>query len=394
MSNAKKVIVACFLGWALDAFDFFLLVFLLSDIAYAFSTTVAAVSVAIMLTLGMRPIGAFIFGRVADRYGRRPALMINIALYSLLGFASAFSPNLTVLLLLRSLFGIAMGGEWGVGAALAIESVPLKARGVVSGLLQSGYPLGYLLASLAFFLLHDAIGWRGMFMLSALPALLVLYIRRYIPESPAWQALQQKPREKWTTSFKAHWKLALYAILLMTGFNFLSHGSQDLYPTFLQVQHHLDTHTVGMIALIYNVGAILGGIGFGALSQVLGRRYTILIALILVLLLLPLWTFHSQALHLAIAAFFMQVAIQGAWGVVPVYLNELSPSSMRATFPGVTYQIGNLLASINAVLQAGLAQYWDGAYNYALAVVVGSAAVFIAVVIFFGKERKNVSFVE
>ena len=276
-STQRKVVLACYLGWTLDAFDFFLLVFVLKDIAAEFNTDIGDVTIAILLTLAMRPLGAFLFGRAADRYGRRPTLMVNVVLYSLLEFASGFAPSLTALIVLRALYGIAMGGEWGVGASLAMETIPARSRGFVSGLLQAGYPSGYLIASVVYATLFSVIGWRGMFMIGVLPALLVLYIRRAVPESPSWRPTASSEGGTLTV-LRSHWKLGLYAVLLMTAFNFYSHGTQDLYPTFLQVQHHLSPHVVGTIAVIYNVGAILGGIFFGMLSQRIGRRRAIVIA--------------------------------------------------------------------------------------------------------------------
>jgi SHS family lactate transporter-like MFS transporter len=276
----KSVVLASFLGWTLDAFDFFLLVFVLKDIAQEFGTEISNVTVAILLTLAMRPLGAFLFGRAADRYGRRPTLMVDVLLYSLLAFASGFALSLTALLVLRALFGISMGGEWGVGASLTMETVPPQSRGFVSGLLQAGYPTGYLLASVAYATLYPLIGWRGMFMLGVLPALLILYIRRRVPESPSWTA-SASAESGALAVLKTNWRLGLYAIALMTAFNFLSHGTQDLYPTFLQIQHHLSPHAVGTIAIVYNIGAIAGGIVCGSLSERIGRRRTIVIAAIL-----------------------------------------------------------------------------------------------------------------
>ncbi len=236
-SEQKHVVAASFLGWTLDAFDFFLMVFVIKDIAHEFSTQITDVTFAILLTLAMRPIGAYIFGRAADRWGRRPTLMVDVLLYSAIEFASGFAPNLTTLLILRAIFGIAMGGEWGVGASLTMESIPPKARGLVSGLLQSGYPTGYFLASIVYGLLFQYIGWRGMFMVGVVPALLVFYIRRNVPESPSWRPTTA--RSSTSPIVRSHWRLGIYAVLLMTAFNFFSHGTQDLYPTFLQVQHHM-----------------------------------------------------------------------------------------------------------------------------------------------------------
>jgi MFS transporter, SHS family, lactate transporter len=390
-TEQKHVVAASFLGWTLDAFDFFLMVFVLKDIAQEFHTEITDVTIAILLTLAMRPIGAYIFGRAADRWGRRPALMVNILIYSAIEFATAFSPNLAVLLILRAIFGIAMGGEWGVGASLTMESIPPLARGFVSGLLQSGYPAGYFLASIVYALFFQYIGWRGMFMVGVIPALLVFYIRRSVPESPSWRPTTADRGNTWTI-LQSHWRLGLYAIVLMTAFNFFSHGTQDLYPTFLQVQHKMSPHEVGLIAVIYNIGAIIGGISFGSLSERFGRRHTIILAAVLSLFVLPLWAFSTSAVWLAVGAFLMQVMVQGAWGVIPVHLNELSPDDARGTFPGFTYQVGNLIASVNATLQAGIAVHYGNDYAFALALVAGIVAVVIVILAALGIEAKGVAF--
>jgi SHS family lactate transporter-like MFS transporter len=387
----RSVVIASFLGWTLDAFDFFLLVFVLKDIAQEFNTDISDVTFAILLTLAMRPIGAFLFGRAADRWGRRPTLMVDVLLYSLIEFASGFSPSLTVLLVLRALYGVAMGGEWGVGASLTMESIPPHARGFVSGLLQSGYPTGYFIASIVYGLLFPIIGWRGMFMVGVLPALLVLYIRRRVPESPSWDRAAAAQSGTFSV-LRSHWRLGVYAVVLMTAFNFFSHGTQDLYPTFLQVQHGLSAHTVGIIAAIYNVGAIVGGILSGSLSERIGRRRMIVIAALLSLPVLPLWAFSDGPVLLALGAFLMQVMVQGAWGVIPVHLNELSPDEARGTFPGVVYQLGNLLASANATIQAGIAAHFGGNYGVALALVAGIVAVIIAILTALGIEAKGAAF--
>jgi SHS family lactate transporter-like MFS transporter len=388
----KHVVAASFLGWSLDAFDFFLLVFVLKDIAAEFHTEIESVTFAILLTLAMRPVGAFIFGRAADRWGRRPTLMVNILLYSVLEFASGFSPNLTVLIVLRALYGIAMGGEWGVGASLTMESIPVHARGFVSGLLQSGYPTGYFMASIVYGVLFPYIGWRGMFMVGVIPALLVFYIRRTVPESPSWNREAAVQRGGTMAVLKEHWKLGIYAVVLMTAFNFFSHGTQDIYPTFLQVQHKLAPHVVSLIAVVYNIGAICGGILFGSLSERFGRRRCIIISSLLSLLVIPLWAFSATPVMLAIGAFLMQFTVQGAWGIVPVHLNELSPDTARGTFPGFVYQLGNLLASVNATLQAMIAAHYGGDYGFALAIVAGTVAIVIAVLTAMGTEARGIDF--
>src|ERR1700736_1262187 len=387
----RSVVIASFLGGTLAAFACFLLVSVIKDIAQQVNTDTPEATFAILLTLAMRPIGAFLFGRAADRWGRRPTLMVDVLLYSVIEFASGFSPSLTVLLVLRALYGVAMGGEWGVGASLTMESIPPHARGFVSGLLQSGYPTGYFIASIVYGLLFPIIGWRGMFMVGVLPALLVLYIRRRVPESPSWDRAAAAQSGTFSV-LRSHWRLGVYAVVLMTAFNFFSHGTQDLYPTFLQVQHGLSAHTVGIIAAIYNVGSILGGILCGSLSERIGRRRMIVIAALLSLPVLPLWAFSDSPVLLALGAFLMQVTVQGAWGVIPVHLNELSPDEARGTFPGFVYQLGNLLASANATIQAGIAMHFGGSYGFALALVAGSVAVIIAVLTSVGVEAKGVAF--
>jgi MFS transporter, SHS family, lactate transporter len=391
-TEQKHVVAASFLGWSLDAFDFFLLVFVLKDISAEFQTDISNVTLAILLTLAMRPIGAFIFGRAADRWGRRPTLMIDIALYSILEFASGFSPNLTIFIILRALYGVAMGGEWGVGASLTMESIPPHARGFVSGLLQSGYPAGYFMASIVYGVLFPYIGWRGMFMVGVIPALLVLYIRRNVPESPSFSKEAAVESGDTLTVLKSHWRLGIYAVVLMTAFNFFSHGTQDLYPTFLEVEHKLSPQAVGIIAVIYNIGAICGGILFGTLSERFGRRRCIVVAALLSLPVIPLWAFSDSPALLAVGAFLMQFTVQGAWGVIPVHLNELSPENARGTFPGFVYQLGNLLASINATLQAGIASHFGGNYGLALAAVAGLVAIVIAVLTAVGTEAKGIAF--
>ena len=546
----RAAFVASLLGWSLDAFDFFTLVFVVSDIAKAFGAKVSTVSLAIALTLMARPVGAFLFGWLADRYGRRPVLMINVMLFAVLAFASGFAPTLPVLIGIRLLFGVAMGGEWGVGSSLAMESIPAKSRGVVSGFLQGGYPLGYLLASLAY-LAIDVIGWRGMLMLGAAPALLVLYIRREVPESPAFASVQAEaaaaratrpgpgrlgsgerraalqahagalvtaglppalfalavqplravtvvaglalvaqlavtlalitPRRAgvspevrshqmsvlrtvwiaaavaavgawvvWSVSsslqqlglrmvdvaeagvvllsawlllrsifgmtraaagralgqadprsffgsLEAAWPRLIYLALLMTAFNVFSHGTHDLYPTFLKAQRGYVPGVVTLLTVIGNVGAILGGALFGALSERIGRRRAIAAAALLALPFIPLWTFGATPLLLALGGFVVNMSVQGAWGVVPVHLNELSPAQARSTFPGFTYQIGNLMASGITVLQATVAEgrARGGAPDFAFsqAVTVGGIALVVAALSLFGPEAKGVALV-
>jgi MFS transporter, SHS family, lactate transporter len=393
--NQRNAVLASFLGWTLDAFDFFIIVFVLKDIAKEFNADIPSVTATLFLTLAMRPLGALIFGLFADRFGRRPTLMIDILFYSVVEFLSGFAPSLTALVILRGLYGIAMGGEWGVGASLTMETIPAKTRGIVSGLLQAGYPSGYLLAAVLYGTSYHFLGWRGMFMVGALPAFLVLFIRRNVEESPAWKLRRGRPAAIGAgigATIKERWKLFIYVIVLMTAFNSFSHGTQDIYPTFLQVQQKYPSQIVSTIAVIYNLGAILGGLVFGAFSEHIGRRRAIVIAALLTLPVIPLWTFSNNVVLLSIGAFLIQFFVQGAWGVIPVHLNELSPDSTRGTFPGFTYQLGNFFASKNATIQTTLAVSFGNNYGLALAITAGVVAIAVSAVTAFGPEARGVKF--
>src|ERR1700683_4341872 len=373
-------------------FACFILVFCVSAIAGEFHTTVSAIAEAIFLTLAMRPIGAFLFGFLADRFGRRPALMIDIICFSVFELGSAFAPSLRSFLIMRAFFGIAMGGEWGVGAALAFETLPAKGRGFFSGLLQEGYVVGYLLAAVVYGTLFRFIGWRGMFVVGALPAFLVIYIRTKVDESPAWLQGRVAKEEGTHVGRGIHVYLGsfLFLILLMFAFNSFSHGTQDLYPTFLQKNHGFTPGTVGAIAIIYNIGALLGGITFGSWSERIGRRRAIIVAAFLAIPVIPLWAYSHTAPMLALGGFLIQFMVQGAWGVIPAHLNELSPPAVRATFPGLAYQLGNLLASRNSVIQAKFAeQNYGGNFAPVLAWTVVLVATLVVVISLIGKEIKG-----
>lgn len=378
-------------GWSLDALDFFVFVFCLTAISTEFHTTVKAVSEGIFLTLACRPLGALVFGWMAEKYGRRPVLMLNVVSYSVVQLATAFAPNLATLLALRAVFGFAMGGEWGVGAALAFETLPAKGRGFFSGLLQEGYVLGYLLASVVFGLLFVHVGWRGLFIASSLSALLVLYIRYGVQESPAWTAGQAPHRasaaELWGAVTR-YFPTLCYLVLLMACFNAFSHGSQDLYPAFLQKQHGYPPSVTSSVVIIMNVGALLGGICFGALSEHIGRRRAIVLAAALSLPMIPLWAFSQTAVMLALGGFLMQFMVQGAWGIVPAHLNELSPPSVRAILPAFAYQLGNLAASKMAPFQAGIAEAHGNDYAHILSVTMAIVAVALILVTWIGREAR------
>ena len=389
----RNTFVACFLGWSLDAFDFFILIFCVNALAAQFQTKVSAIAEAIFLTLAMRPVGALLFGWMADRFGRRPTLMVDIIAYSVFELASAFAPSLKFFLVMRALFGIAMGGEWGVGAALAFETLPAEGRGFFSGVLQEGYVVGNLLAAAVYGTLFPIVGWRGMFVIGALPAFLVIYIRTKVDESPAWLQGRASPETERhvgkdiTTYF---WSF-LFLVVLMFGFNSFSHGTQDLYPTFLEKNHLFAPQTVRTVSMIGSMGALLGGICFGTWSERIGRRRAIAIAAVLAIPMIPLWAYSHTIAMLAVGGFLMQFMVQGAWGVIPAHLNELSPPAVRGTFPGLAYQLGNLLASRNTVLQAELVERrFGGSFPPVLSWTVVMVASLVAVVTLSGKERRGV----
>jgi len=397
--DQRNTFLACFLGWALDAFDFFLLTFVLVPMAHDFGKSIAQLSYAITLTLAMRPVGAFIFGLLGDRFGRRIPLMIDIIFYSLMEFLTAFSPNFTILLVFRALYGIGMGGEWGLGASLAMETLPTAARGLFSGILQQGYMFGYLFAAFVYGMVFPFFGWRGLFVVGALPAFLVIFIRARVPESPVWL------RKRSTINFwpdlaavlKQHWLLFLYVILLMTAFNAMSHGTQDQYQTFLGEQRGLSVGQRSTIGIIYAVGAICGGVIFGHLSQKFGRRRAIIVAAVCGILLIPLWVFSPGLTLLVLGGFAMQFMVQGAWGIVPVHLNELSPGQVRGTFPGFAYQLGNLFAANTAVIEAKLAVHFrDGAGHpdYGKALALFTLVIFVALIVIaaLGREQRGKEF--
>ncbi|MFZ0288857.1 MAG: MFS transporter [Candidatus Sulfotelmatobacter sp.] len=388
----RNTFTACFLGWSLDAFDFFILTFCVSAIATQFQTKISAVTQAIFITLAFRPVGAFLFGLMADRYGRRVTLMVDIIAYSVFELASAFAPSLKAFLITRAMFGIAMGGEWGVGAALAFETLPAEGRGFFSGLLQEGYAVGYLMAALIYGTVFRFVGWRGMFVIGALPAFLVIYIRTKVDESPAWLQGQvsRKAESRLGKDILTYVGTFVFLVVLMFSFNSFSHGTQDLYPTFLQRDHRFTPQTVGLIAIIANIGALLGGIFFGTWSEKIGRRRAIVIAALLAIPIIPLWAYSHTVPMLALGGFLMQFMVQGAWGVIPAHLNELSPPAVRGTFPGFAYQLGNFLSSWNGVKQAKIAeQHYGGVFAPVLAWTVLIVATLVAVITGSGRERRG-----
>jgi len=388
-ANAGHAFFASFLGWTLDAFDFFVLVFVLPAVAEEFHRSVPDVAYTITLTLAMRPFGALVFGWMADRYGRRIPLMIDVVFYSIVEVLSGLAPDYTTFVWLRALYGIGMGGEWGVGASLAMEAVSADRRGLLSGLLQEGYAVGYLLAAGAYFFVFPLLGWRALFILGGAPALLALYIRSRVPESPAWQRSRPDPRRIVRAVMESSGRF-LYLVLFMTMLNLMSHGTQDMYPTFLDKERGLGPRTVAAIAIVYNVGALAGGLAFGALSDRFGRRRAMVAATLSAFVVIPFWIFSHAVWALAAGAFAMQFMVQGAWGVVPAHLTELSPPEARGLFPGLAYQLGVLVASGAPYIEARLAA--DIGYANALGLVAAVVLAVGAVVITLGRERAAVDF--
>ncbi|MCL2542841.1 MAG: MFS transporter [Nocardioidaceae bacterium] len=399
--DQRNSFAAAYLGWTMDAFDYFLVVLIYADIAADFGVSLERMAFITTMTLIMRPVGAFIFGWWADRVGRRIPLMVDVAFYSVVGFLCAFAPNFTVLVLLRMLYGLGMGGEWGLGAALAMEKIPAKRRGFFSGVLQGGYSMGYLLAALAFLVINTwwGLNWRWMFALSIIPALITLVIRSRVEESEVWRAANQRVRQTSTRArdiFKSGvlWRRFVFLVLLMTAFNWMSHGTQDVFPTFLK---STTDHGIGLapgtatwIAVIYNIGAIIGGVTAGALSERYGRRVLIIACAVIGLPIVPLFAYSTTVGMLALGSFLMQVMVQGAWGVIPAHLTELSPDEIRGFYPGVTYQLGNCLAAFNLPIQEALAAHHG--YPFALAATI--VPVFIAVIVLtaIGRERRGIAF--
>jgi SHS family lactate transporter-like MFS transporter len=388
-ANQRNAVIAGFLGWTLDAFDFFILVFVLLPVAHDFGRSVPAIALTITASLAMRPVGAFIFGLLADRFGRRKLLIWDILFYSVMELLSGLAPSYGVFLVMRLLYGVGMGGEWGVGASLAMESVPAKWRGVLSGMLQQGYAVGYLLAAIAYALIFPHFGWRMMFFVGGLSGLLSLFAIVKVKETEAWE----RSRTDWTTYRKAifdHRKLFFYLIALMAMMNFISHGTQDMYPTFLRVQRHFSVHATSVITIVSMVGAIAGGLFFGLCSDRFGRKRSMVTAVLLAVLAIPLWLLGSTVALIVLGAFLMQFMVQGAWGVIPAHLNELSPGQLRGFFPGFAYQLGVLIASSVGYLEARLAQHFS--YAQSMGYLAGGLLLIAAVAIALGPEARGIAF--
>ncbi len=389
-SGHRAALFAGFLGWTLDAFDFFLVVLSLSAIAQEFHRPDSQIALSLTVTLAFRPVGAFIFGLMADRYGRRLPLMIDLVFYSLVEVLTGFAHSFAVFLVLRALFGIGMGGEWGVGASLAMEKVPPRLRGFLSGILQQGYALGYLLAAVCYYFVFPRWGWRPMFFIGGLPALLGLFVRFKVKESEVWEKNRQSSWSNLGREICSHWKLFLYLTLMMMSMNMASHGTQDMFPTFLKRYWHMKATQIAVITAISMLGAVIGSLVFGYLSDRFGRRRVMVLALLVAILVIPLWAYAPTVAWLVVGAFLIQFSMQGAWGIIPAHLAELSPDSVRGFLPGFSYQCGVLLASLVPYVEAVLAEH----ISYASAMALTALIVFAlaAAVIGLGRERAGVQF--
>jgi MFS transporter, SHS family, lactate transporter len=386
----RAAVIASFLGWTLDAFDFFLVTYTLTAIAADLGVSDKAIVLSLTVTLMFRPVGALVFGLFADRYGRKKSLMANLLFYSAAEIATGFAHSYVVFLVLRGLFGIGMGGEWGVGSSLAMEKAPKHRRGVFSGLLQEGYACGNLLAAVAYFFVFPHFGWRAMFFLGGIPALLALYVRTFVTESEVWEKKRHRGWKQYGREVASHWKLFLYLFVFMALMNFISHGTQDMYPTFLKRDWHFTPQRVAVVNMIANTGAILGGLLFGHFSDSFGRRKTIVTALLLAVCVIPLWAFSHTVPLLVLGGFAMQFMVQGAWGVIPVHINELAPDSVRGFLPGFAYQCGVAVAGTVAYIEAVFADRM----TYAMAMSLTAMTVFIlgAIAAYAGKEKHGVTF--
>lgn len=388
--DASLAAGAGFLGWTLDAFDFFLVVIALPRIAKDLGVEESAIAFSITLTLMFRPVGALIFGLLADRYGRRIPMMANLVFFSIVEVATAFSPNLITFLVLRALFGIGMGGEWGVGASLVMEKAGARWRGLISGILQEGYAFGFLLAAVAAYFMLDRFGWRPMFLLGGAPALLAIFIRFFVKESEVWHRTKAEGWSHLFASIAAHWKLLLFLTLLMAMMNFSSHGTQDMFPTFMKTFRGMDPKDYSTVVMVAMSGAIFGGAIFGFASDHFGRRRMMTVAFIGALLCVPLWAFSEDYSRIMVGAFCMQFMVQGAWGIIPAHINELSPDRGRGFLPGFAYQCGNMIAASIAWVQSLLAKEWP--YPQVMAVSVAIIFVGAIVVTLLGPERRGVKF--
>ncbi len=384
-------VASSILGWVLDAFDFFVVVFLFDALAANFHVEKKAIVWTISITLAMRPVGALLFGALADRFGRKKPLMACVIYFSTITILSGFSPNYLFFVVMRALYGIGMGGYWGIGASFAMENAPRKQRGVLSGMMQGGYPFGYLLAAVGMLTIMPHLGWRAMFVVGSLLAVVIVILTYLSPESEAWKQHRMGSIANIFKTLFQHMGSFSYLLLVMVVMSCLSHGTQDLYPDFLKSLPSIkDALVLGMkplygIPIIYNIGAITGAIFFGSISERIGRRYAIMVALVLSLLAIPAWAFGGSVLTLVIGSYVMQTGVQGAFGVIPAHLNELSPDAVRSLFPGFVYQLGVLVASPAVSFEFFLRDHFG--YPWALTLFEVIVIVLLLIIFALGPEQ-------
>ena len=390
VSDHRHAVAASFLGWTLDAFDFFIVVFALTDIGRDLHATSGEMALAISMTLVMRPIGAFIFGLIADRYGRRLPLMIDLVFFSIVEVLSGLAPTYATFLALRILFGIGMGGEWGVGASLAMEKAPRHLRGVLSGFQQQGYACGNLLAAICYLFVFPHWGWRPMFFIGGVPALLAVYVRMRVKESEVWEKTRAKNWSHLGRAILAHWRIFLYIFVMIFAMSLVSHGTQDMYPTFLKQYRGFTAQQASYVGMVYNLGAIVGGIVLGRYSDLMGRRRAMVTSLLLAIVFVPLWAYVPTTAPLLFGAFMLQFMVQGAWGVVPAHITELTPDTVRGFLPGFAYQCGVAVGGWISVVQDAL----KDRMSYANAMALTAVAVFVlaAIIVGLGREKHAAEF--
>ncbi|KIJ08149.1 hypothetical protein PAXINDRAFT_89314 [Paxillus involutus ATCC 200175] len=408
------------IAWTYDALDFFSVALTVNLLSKQFNQQVSAITTAITLTLLFRSLGAVIFGVLSDRFGRKWPLVCNLLLCSSLSLGTSFVTTFPQFLAVRSLFGVAMGGVWGLASSTALENLPVELRGLGSGIVQQGYALGYLIAAIINLTVvpYSSHSWRCLFWTASSVSFTTAIVRACIPESAVFLRAKAIEREKGSNTtqktkiflretkemLKTHWKLCIYAVLLMAGFNFMSHGSQDLYPTYLESSKGFSSHSATIATIIGNCGAISGGAIAGYTSQYIGRRLTIVICVLLVGSFIPLWIIPTSFAGLAAGAFCVQFGVQGAWGVIPIQLAEMSPPAFRATFPGVAYQLGNMISAASAQIEATGAKHIretvivDGKptsvadYATVQGIFIGVVAAFVIVVTILGPENHSSHF--
>jgi putative sialic acid transporter len=399
-----------FFAWTADAFDFHALSIQTTKLAKWYHTTNTEITTAITLTLLLRSVGAAVFGLLGDRFGRKWPMVANMIILGVLQIATIYSATFQQFLAVRSLFGLFMGGVYGNAVAMALENCPTEARGLMSGIMQQGYSFGYVLAACANLGVGNATEtWKTVFWVAAGLSIAAGLLRCCFPESKQFiehkktgQQVTASDFWKETKSMLAQeWRMVIYCIILMTWFNYYSHTSQDSYTTFMTDQKELAGLGPTRASIWMKTGACVGGTIIGYLSQWIGRRRAIVGAAFISACLIPAWILPTSETSLSVSGFAIQFFVQGAWGVIPIHLNELSPPAYRSSFPGITYQIGNMISSpsaqiVNAIAESNFVANGSGelvsAYGPTMGIATAIIAVGIMVTAGLGPERRGRSF--